>query len=80
MYNLINMNLSNIKFGKTGAALRISLLAFFFSILYLMETKPDFMFNKDGTPKQFGLKKNETTFTLVNVSTMLAIMILIIVH
>lgn len=64
----------------TGAALRISLLVFFSALVYLLETKPSFMFKEDGNPKEFGLKHNETTFTLVNVSTIIAILALIIVH
>lgn len=69
-----------ISLSHTGAPLRIALLMFFISIVYFLDTKPDLMFTEDGKMKQFGLKKNETTFTMINVCTLLSILTLIIVQ
>ena len=51
--------------------LKITIVVYLVACFLLYETKPDFMFSKDGQMKHFGLHKDETIFPYWLVTTMI---------
>jgi hypothetical protein len=51
-------------FGFTNKRLVLSVMFFCLVMLLTMTTKPSFVFNSDGSIKEFGLDENQTIYSL----------------
>lgn len=64
---------------RRGVGLRVAVFVYVMCITLFLEYKPAIMFH-EGKPKEFGVKKHQTPFTIFNISTIVSILVLVLLE